>query len=76
MAEAPTAQDRTEKEKAVDEDDAKRLLRTEKKRLRKIVELANKVAAGEKLNEDQESKLSRRAEVEALVAKLEARCSI
>ena len=46
-------------------------LRVERKRLRQIAELAEKSAAGVKLNPDQQAKLARRAEVEALIAKLE-----
>ncbi|CDS41919.1 partner of y14 and mago [Echinococcus multilocularis] len=51
-------------------------LRVERKRLRQIAQLAEKSAEGLILNPDQQDKLARRAEVEALVAELEASCSL
>ncbi|KAL5971963.1 Partner of Y14 and mago [Taenia solium] len=50
-------------------------LRVERKRLRQIARLAEKAAEGHTLNPDQQAKLARRAEVEALIAQLEASCS-
>lgn len=50
-------------------------LRVERKRLRQIAQLAEKSAEGQTLNPDQQAKLARRAEVEALIAQLEASCS-
>lgn len=49
-------------------------LKVEQKRLRQILELEAKSAAGLSLNLDQKAKLARKSEVEALIAQLEA-CS-
>ncbi|VDM27606.1 unnamed protein product [Hydatigera taeniaeformis] len=60
----------------VDEEVKRHQLRVERKRLRQILQLAEKSANGHPLNPDQQAKLARRAEVEALIAQLEASCSV
>ncbi|KAM3173930.1 hypothetical protein ACTXT7_011585 [Hymenolepis weldensis] len=65
----------TENNKPVEKDpeaERQRLLKVERKRLRQIHELEEKAAAGQALNPDQKMKMARKAEIEALVAQLEA----
>lgn len=54
------------------EAERQRQLKVERKRLRQIHELEEKAAAGQALNPDQKAKMARKAEIEALVAQLEA----
>ncbi|KAM7537829.1 hypothetical protein Aperf_G00000075320 [Anoplocephala perfoliata] len=57
-----------------DESEREHKLKVERRRLRQILELEEKSAAGLSLDPDQRKKLARKSEVEALIAQLEA-CS-
>ncbi|KAL5111044.1 hypothetical protein TcWFU_010311 [Taenia crassiceps] len=63
------------KGESVSEEAKRHQLRVERKRLRQIAQLAEKSAGGYTLNSDQQAKLARRAEVEALIVQLESSCS-